>query len=284
MYNAGLILEGGGMKGVYTAGVLDFFIDKNIMFSSVYGVSAGACNMASYIAGQKERGRDVMIDYIGEKRYLGLYSLLTTGDIFGVDMIYDLVPRYLNPIDSLKYSEYTGKAYAVTTNIVTGEAEYHQVKDVMGDVQYIRASSSLPLVSKNVKIGDGIYLDGGIVDSIPIRKSEQDGNVKNVVVLTKAEGYTRKPESKRNLALLKTRYVKYPKVYEMMKCRHQVYNDDLHYVEEKEKAGDLIVIRPSVDMQIGRIEKDVDKLMELYRLGYEDAKKAYDRMVEYLNN
>lgn len=283
MFNAGLVLEGGGMKGVYTAGVLDFFIDKNIDFSSVYGVSAGACNMASYISKQRERGRDVMIDYIGEKRYLGLYSLVTTGDIFGVDMIYDLVPNYLNPIDRETYSKYEGKAYAVIANIVTGEAEYHQVKDPIDDVVYIRASSSLPLVSKNVKIGDSYYLDGGIADSVPIHKSESDGNVKNVVVLTKSEGFVRKPESRKNLALIKARYVKYPKVYEMMKKRHEIYNESISYIEEKEKAGEIIVIRPSTELEISRIEKDIDKLMAMYELGYKDAEAKYMEMLEYLN-
>lgn len=284
MYNAGLILEGGGMRGVYTAGVLDFFLEKEVEFSSVYGVSAGACNMASYLAKQKERGRDVMIDYLGDKRYLGLYSLVTTGDLFGVDMIYDLVPNYLNPIDRETYRAYTGKAYAVVANIETGKAEYLQVKDPVEDVEYIRASSSLPLVSKNVKIGDSLYLDGGIVDSIPIRKSEKDGNIKNVVVMTKAIGYSRKPESKKNLALLKARYINYPNVYELMKRRHQAYNNALYYIETKEKAGELIIIRPTADLEIGRIEKDRDKLMALYELGYNDAKAKYEEMIKYLSS
>ena len=283
MFNAGLILEGGGMKGLYTAGVLDFFIDKEIEFSSVYGVSAGACNMASYIAKQKERGRDVMLDYIGQKRFMGMYSFLTTGDVFGVDMIYSLVPKYLNPIDRKTYSEYQGKAYAVTANIVTGEAEYHQIKDVMDDVEYIRASSSLPIVSKNVHIDDNIYLDGGIVDSVPIRQSELMGNTKNVIVLTKPEGYRREPESKKMLALIKAKYVKYPKVYELMKNRHTVYNETFDYIEEKEKNGEIFVIRPSVNMNIGRIEKDVAKLTDLYKLGYKDAETQYLDMLEYLN-
>lgn len=284
MYNAGLILEGGGMKGVYTAGVLDFFIEKGVEFSSVFGVSAGAGNMASYIAKQKERGRDVMLDYIGEKRFAGIYSLLTTGDVFGADMIYSLVPKYLNPIDRKAYSEYQGKAYAVVANIVTGEAEYPQIKDIMADVDYIRASSSLPLVSKNVKIGDGVYLDGGIADSVPIRESERMGNIKNVIILTKPSGYRKKPESKANLALIRARYAKYPKVYEMMKKRHEIYNETFDYIEDKERKGDIFIIRPSMDLNIGRIEKDVSKLTELYKLGYQDAVKAYDAMTEYLSN
>ncbi len=152
MFKAGLVLEGGGMKGVYTAGVLDFFLDKDVEFSSVYGVSAGACNMASYISKQKGRSRDVMTDYLGDKRYLGLYSLLTTGNIFGVDFTYNLVPNYLNPIDVETYKKYEGKAYAVLTNIKTGKAEYHEVKDPLKDVDLIRASSSILTVSSSSTI------------------------------------------------------------------------------------------------------------------------------------
>lgn len=284
MFNAGLVLEGGGMRGVYTAGVLDYFIEKEVEFTSVYGVSAGACNMASYIAKQKERGRDVMIDYLDDKRYMGFYSLVTTGDFFGVDMIYNLVPNYLNPVDRETYRKYEGKAYAVVANIETGKAEYLQVKDPISDVDYIRASSSLPLLSKNVKLGDSLYLDGGIVDSIPIRKSERDGNKKNIIVLTKPSGYEKKPESVANLALLKAKYAKYPKVYELMRLRHKFYNNSLYYIETKEKAGDLVIIRPSVDLKISRIEKDRDKLMSLYELGYNDAKAKYDEMINYLSS
>lgn len=281
MYKAGLILEGGGMKGVYTAGVLDFFLDKNIDFSSIYGVSAGACNMASYVSKQKGRGRDVMIDYLGNKRYLGLYSLITTGNIFGVEFTYDLVPNYLNPIDAETYRQYEGKAYAVLTNIKTGKAEYHQVKDPLKDVDYIRASSSLPLVSQAVEIDGEMYMDGGIADSIPIVKSENDGNFKNVVVLTKPEGYRRKPEIK-SLPLIKARYAKYPAVYKLMKERHTVYNKTLDYIESKAALGNLFVIRPSVDLEIGRMEKDVDKLNALYEAGYNDAKNKYNELIEFL--
>lgn len=281
MFKAGLVLEGGGMKGVYTAGVLDFFLDKDVEFSSVYGVSAGACCMASYIAKQKGRGKDVMVDYLGDKRYLGLYSLLTTGNIFGVDFTYNLVPNYLNPIDVEAYKKYEGKAYAVLTNIKTGKAEYHEVKDPIKDVDIIRASSSLPLVAQAVEINGETYMDGGIADSIPICKSEADGNFKNVVVLTKPAGYQKKPELA-TLPLLKTRYFKYPAVYSLMKERHNMYNKTMAYIESKEALGNLLVIRPSVDLDISRMEKDPEKLNALYEAGYKDAQNKYNEMIDYL--
>ena len=281
MYNAGLVLEGGGMKGIYTAGVLDFFLEKEMEFKNIYGVSAGACHMTSFLSKQKGRGRDVMLDYIGDKHYMGIYSLFTTGDIFNAEMNYDLVPFYLNPLDYKAVDSFEGNAYAVVTNIETGEAEYLKLTDMETQADYIRASSSLPLVSRNVKIGDSLYLDGGIADSIPIKRSIADGNEKNIVVLTKPVGYRRKPEEK-SLKLIKLKYRKYPKVYELMANRHIVYNELMEWIENEEKEGRLIVIRPLEDMEISRLEKDVDKLNALYEEGYREAAAKYDEIIKYL--
>ena len=281
MVNAGLVLEGGGMKGIYTAGVLDFFLDKDLIFSNIYGVSAGACTMASYLSRQKGRGYEVMTDYLKDKHYMGLYSLLTTGDIFGTDLNYNLVPNYLNPYDYEEFEKYEGNAYAVATDIESGEAVYKKLTDMHKDIDYIRASSTLPLVSRNVKIDGHIYLDGGIADSIPIKKSEEDGNVKNVVVLTKPVGYERKPE--KTTSAIKLKYLKYPKVYELMKNRHVTYNETLKYIEEEEKERKIFVIRPEEDKVISRLEKDESKLRALYDEGYNEIKARYDELMEYLN-
>ncbi len=282
MYDAGLVLEGGGMKGVYTAGVLDFFLDKNLEFKNVYGVSAGACTMSSYISKQRGRGRDTMIDYLEDKHYMGFYSMLTTGDIFGVNMSYDLVPNYLNPFDFDTFNKYEGNAIAVVTNIETGRAEYVRLSDMHEGVQYVRASSSLPLVSRNVKINGNLYLDGGIADPIPIKKSEEDGNVKNIVVMTKPVGYKRKPES--TIKLIKLRYRKYPKVYELMENRHITYNNTMDYIEAEAEKGKLILIRPKENIYIDRMEKDKEKLLYLYEEGYKEAEEQYDKIIAYLNN
>ena len=210
MYQAGLILEGGGMKGLYTAGVIDFFLDKGIEFSSVYGVSAGACSMCSYLSKQRGRARDVCIDYLDDKRYCSLWSLLTTGDLFNVDMNYRLVPEQLNPYDYKAFEQYGGKAYSVATDIVTGKPAYFRIRDVRKDIVKIRASASLPLVSRNVRIGGGLYLDGGLSDSIPIQKSVLDGNRKNVVVMTKETSFVRRRVKAHMLWLLRARYWRYP--------------------------------------------------------------------------
>ena len=281
MINAGLILEGGGMKGVYTAGVLDFFLEKNVEFSSCYGVSAGACAMVSYIAKQKNRAYRVLTNYLDDKRYMGVYSFLSTGDLFDVKTCYDLIPNYLDPVDYDTFYRYQGKAYAVVTNIMTGKPEYHRVDLEDREMISVRASASLPLVSRNVMIHHIPYLDGGISDSIPIRKSIADGNRKNIIVLTKDAGYVRKPA--KYISLFKLRYAAYPKVAELMKNRHNAYNETMQFIEEMEKKGEVFVIRPSKELAISRTEKDAGKLQEMYCLGYQDAKEAYESMMQYLN-
>ncbi|HBA69442.1 MAG TPA: patatin family protein [Lachnospiraceae bacterium] len=281
MYQAGLVLEGGGMKGIYTAGVLDFFLEKEMDFSSCYGVSAGACHLCSFLSKQKKRAYRVAVNYLDNKKYCSIFSLLTTGDLFGVNMCYDLIPNYLDPYDFEAFQRYEGKAYAVVTNIRTGEAEYLRLVDMHKDIQAVRASSSMPLVSRSVKIGEEHYLDGGIADSIPIARSIADGNGKNIVVMTKETGFYRKPES--NLAAIKARYVRYPKVYELMKIRDKMYNDTLDYLEKMEKEGKAFIIRPKKKSEVGRVEKDKDKLDALYKEGYQDAEECYVELLEYLS-
>lgn len=279
MYQAGLVLEGGGMKGVYTAGVLDFFLDKKIEFSSVYGVSAGACHMCSYLSKQKGRALDISIDYLDTRRYCSAESLLTTGNLFNVDMCYHLIPDYLYPYDYQAFDQYQGKAYSVVTNIVTGQPEYFRIRDMKKDIDKVRASASLPLVSRNVKIGNSCYLDGGISDAIPLQKSIMDGNRKNIVIMTKETGYIRKPATQ--LGLIKLRYVKYPKVYELMKERHINYNATLEYINKMAENGKAFIIRPKKESRVGRVEKDSGKLKALYEEGYRDAQNCYEELKAY---
>lgn len=282
MYQVGLILEGGGMKGVYTAGVLDFFLDKDIEFSSVYGVSAGACHMCSYLSKQRGRALDISVDYLDTRRYCSVESFLTTGDLFNVDVCYSLIPDYLYPYDHDAFRQYRGKAYSVATDIVTGRPEYFRIRDMKADIAKIRASASLPLVSRNVRIGDGLYLDGGISDSIPLQQSVVDGNKKNVVIMTKEIGYVRKPS--RHLGLVKARYLKYPKVYELMVERHINYNEQLAFIERQREEGKAFVIRPKTAGNVKRVEKDPEKLRVLYQQGYDDAAECYEDLVKFLES
>lgn len=280
MIQAGLVLEGGGMKGVYTAGVLDFFLDKEIEFSSVYGVSAGACSMCSYLSKQRGRAYDVNVDYLDTRKYCSLESLLTTGDLFNVEMCYHLIPDYLHPYDNEAFERYQGKAYSVATDIAAGRPEYFRIRNMRKDIDKIRASASLPLVSRNVEIDGKYYLDGGISDAIPLRKSILDGNRKNVVVMTKETGFVRKPAGQ--MALFRARYWKYPKVAELMAKRHTVYNGQVAFIERMQREGRVFVIRPKKASGVGRVEKDAEKLRALYEEGYADAAGCYEALKAYL--
>lgn len=282
MYQAGLVLEGGGMKGIYTAGILDAFLEKGLWFSSIYGVSAGAVHLCNYLSKQKGRGLEVCVDHLGKPDYCSVRSLLTTGDLFNVEMSYHKIPEKLNPYDYETFYQYEGKAYAVITNIVTGQPEYLRLKDMKKDIEAVRASASLPLVSRNVPINGKLYLDGGISDAIPLQKSILDGNRKNVVILTKEEGYIRQPSS--HLGLIKLRYMKYPKVYDLMKYRHVRYNDTLAFIEAQKKNGQAFVIRPKQKSDVGRIEKDTDKIKKLYQEGYEDGIRVFPDVLAYLES
>lgn len=282
MYEVGLVLEGGGMKGVYTCGVLDFFLDKELEFRSCYGVSAGACCLCSFLSKQKGRGYHVTVDYLEDKNYCGIYSLFTTGDLFGAEMCYHKIPEELYPYDYDTYNGYQGNFYSVVTNIETGRPEYIPIKDMKKDIDAIRASASLPLVSRNVKWKQGLYLDGGISDAIPLRRSIKDGNKKNIVIMTKETGYRRQPLS--STAIFKLWYRKYPKVYELMKNRHNTYNETLDYIDSQVKAGNTFLIQPKHKSNVGRIEKDRTKLEMLYREGYQDAAGCYESLLKFLED
>lgn len=280
LYQAGLVLEGGGMKGVYTSGVLDFFLDRGIDFAKCYGVSAGACTMCSYLSRQRGRGLAVTVDYLKDKNYCSVYSLVTSGDLFNVDMCYHQIPDRLNPFDYDTFNKNESKGYAVVTNIETGLAEYMLLQDMHADIEAVRASASLPLVSRNVKIGNHLYLDGGMSDPIPLLHSVTDGNRKNVVIMTKEVGYRRKPSGQ--LGLIKAKYRKYPKVYELMKNRHIEYNNTLDYIQTQVKNGTVFLIQPRHKSDVGRIEKDRDKLQALYQEGYDEAAQRYEELLAFL--
>lgn len=278
--NAGLVLEGGGMRGIYTAGVLDFFMEQGLYFKNTYGVSAGSCHGASYMSKQKMRAYRISLNYLDNKHYCSLYSLFTTGNLFGVDMCYRQIPDELDPYDYAEFEKKQGNFYAVVTNCETGKPEYLLLEDMKEDIQAVRASSSLPLLSRMVSIGDKKYLDGGISDSIPVRKARKDGNDKVVVILTRDSSYQKGPNSL--MPLLKIRYRHYPRLVEAMENRHKDYNKSLAYIREGEKAGKIFVLRPKEPVPFNRIEKDRKKLISLYWQGYEDAKKQYEELKVFL--
>lgn len=280
MYRAGLVLEGGAMKGVYTAGVLDFFLDAGIDFEKCYGVSAGACCMCSYLSKQRGRALATMTDYLDDKDYWGLSSFLRTGDLFNVQMCYHDIPEKLNLFDYEAFDKNPSRGYAVVTNIETGFAEYIPLQEMHRDIEAVRASASMPFVSRNVDIGGKMYLDGGLADSIPILHAVTDGCRKNVVVMTKEEGYWRSPMRHAGAARLK--YAKYPKVYELIKNRHNTYNETLRYIYEQVEEGTVFLIQPRYKSDVSRTEKDASKLRALYEEGYEEAASRKEELLAFL--
>jgi len=280
MYSAGLIFEGGGMRGAYTAGVIDALIDNKMEFTSCYGVSSGACHGASYLSKQHGRAYRTMTDYIGDKRYLSYWNLLTKGDLVGPDMVFHIIPEQLDPFDYDEYNRYPGKFYCVATNCETGEAEYLHLKIMQEDVEMIHASSSLPILAKKVKIGDNYYFDGGIADSIPIEHSISDGNVKNVLVLTQAAGYQKKPD--KTVPILKIAYHKYPKMVEMVATRHIRYNQALELVAKEEKAGRAFVICPKKPVAVSRMDFNMERIAPLYEDGYRDTMDKMNDLISFL--
>lgn len=280
IYNMGLILEGGGMRGVYTAGVLDFFLDQEIGFSEIYGVSAGSCHACSYLSKQRKRAFDVNADYLKDPRYCGLRSLLKTGNLFGAEMLYDIIPNQLNPYDHETFMKYPGKFYAVATDCRTGRPRYQQIKDLREDIIWIRASSSMPMVSRMVEIDGVPYLDGGISDSIPLRQSIRNGNAKNVLILTRDASYRKKPG--KTAALMRSFYPGYPNLVRQMARRAENYNRTQELIEKGIRAGKVFVIRPKEPVHVGRVEKDREKLEALYRQGYKDAVEAWEDLKNFL--
>lgn len=278
--HTGLVLEGGGIRGIYTAGVLDCFLEENIQIDALFGVSAGIVNGINYISGQKGRSLKVNIDYIKDKRYLSFYSLLTTGDIFGVDFCYNILPNKLIPFDYQAFQNCQTKCFAVVSNLVTGHAEYKLCRDMHKDLDYIRASASLPLVSRTVNINGSPYLDGGICDSIPLAASIRHGYKKNIVILTRPYGYRKSPSHM--LPAVAHTYRNYPKFVQAYKARHIHYNHALEFVAKQEAKGDAFVLRPSKLLKVNRLEKNPDRIRAMYRLGYYDAKKAILKLKKFL--
>lgn len=279
----GLILEGGGMRGIYTAGVLEYFMEQDFYAPYVIGVSAGACFGASYLSRQKGRNRKVNIDYIKDPNYLSLRNYMKKRQLFGMDFIFDEIPNKIVPFNFEAFKDAKEEFVVVTTDCQTGTPVYYNKKeDGENILTLLRASSSLPFIAPIVQYNGKSLLDGGIVDSIPIKKAEHDGFNKNIVILTRYGNYRKK---KSNIGwILEKAYKDYPKLISAIVRRYEMYNETLDYIEEQERNGSVFVIRPSVPFKVGRIEKNQKKLEGLYKLGMEDAKKEFTRLEKWLKN
>ena len=275
----GLVLEGGAMRGLYTAGVLDVLMENNIEVDGIIGVSAGVLFGVNYLSKQKGRVLRYNKKFIKDKRFMGLYSLLTTGNIVNKDFSFYEIPYKLDIFDDETYKKSKTVFYATITNVDTGEAEYVKLESVLEQMEVVRATSAMPFVSKIVELNGNKYLDGGIADSIPVDKCKELGYDKIILVLTRPIKYRKKKD---NELITKIKYYKYPNLVNTLNNRYKKYNKTVEKIIEMENKKEIFVIRPSKYINIKRIEKNTNKLQEMYELGINDCKDRLKDLRKYL--
>ncbi|MDR3200261.1 MAG: patatin family protein [Spirochaetales bacterium] len=279
--NAALVLEGGGLRGTFSSGVLRRFVDDKLYFAYVIGVSMGACNAANYVALQPERNRLVNTRYVKDSRYISYRRLFSGGDLFGMDFIFREIPGRLIPFDFETFLANPMRCVTVVSDCVTGEALYYE-KSELGDdyLEVLKASSSLPFIAKAVPYKGRFLMDGGLADSIPVRRAAAEGWKKIVVILTRPKGYRKKPS--RLPGFLLRGYRKFPGLLRNIENRYKDYNETMDYIEEREGRGEIFVIRPDVDPPAGRVERNVAKIYLTYDQGYAAACARFGGLLEYV--
>jgi len=276
----GLVLEGGGMRALFTAGVLDALLDvKELDVDGIIGVSAGALFGANYVSGQKERAIRYNKKYARDKRYMGFHSWITTGNAVNKEFAFYELPFKLDVFDQEKFKESKIDFYVVMTNVENGKSEYVLIKDIFEQMEYLRATSALPFASKIIEINGKKYLDGGISDSIPIDYCESLGYDKIILVLTRPENSYK--EDKLNF-LYKLVYRKYPKLVERLINMGKDYEVVLKKIKKLENENKIFVIRPPKVLKIGRLEKDENKIQEVYDIGLNTGKMEVNELLNYL--
>lgn len=275
-----LVLEGGAMRGQFTAGVLDFFMDQKLFCERVIGVSAGALCGYNYVAGQNGRACYLNMKYCDDWRYLSMKSFVRTGNACGRAFTFDEIPNVLEPFNYPAFDQSPMQLVAVSSNLRTGEADYHEFTDSAADLPYLIASSSMPLVSQIVDIDGKLLLDGGTCDSVPIVYSMLTGAKKHIVVLTQAADFVKTPN--KLMAILRQRYALYPYFLERLQHRHYDYNRMYRALPRLQDEGKLFLIQPPEPVTIGNMEKDPDKLLALYEQGYGEAAKRWPALQAYL--
>ena len=275
-----LILEGGTLRPIFSAGVMDALLDNNITFPYCIGVSAGITNGVSYISKQKGRNLEVVTKYRNDNRYLSYRNFLRCKSIFGLDFVFDEIPNNLIPFDMDTYRKYPGKVLVGVTNAHTGKTEYLNGKDLDDKATMLRATCAIPLLFPVLKINGKEYYDGGLCDPIPIKKAIADGNTKHLIVLTQPKGY-KKELSKKNILVAKLLNKKYPNLKTPLLNRHNHYNETVKFCEQLENEGKVLILRPEYNLD--SFEKDINKLKSSYDHGYNlainhlsEIKKLFD--------
>lgn len=279
----GLVLEGGAMRGLFTAGVVDVFLEENIDFDGVIGVSAGACFGINYVS--KQPGRTIRYNkrFAKDPRYCSIRSLLKTGDMFGVDFCYRRIPNELDVFDAETFANSNTEFYVVATDIVEGKPVYQKLETGKDeDLEWIRASATVPLVSRVVDIGNGHYMDGGISDSIPLEYFQKIGYDKCVTVLTKPRDYKKSDSHQSGLA--KIIHKDYSALSKVLKDRPGMYNGQLKYIKQQEALGNTIVIAPHCPLPVGRVEHDPEKMQQAYDMGRQAALEKLSEVKAFLED
>jgi len=277
--SSALILEGGGMRGLYTAGVLDGMLEEKVKVDGMVTVSAGALFGINFPSKQKGRTLRYNKRYINDDRYISFKSLIKTGNIVNTDFAYHTVPFSLDKFDEEAFEESDIDFYATITNVETGQPEYVLIENGVEQIDVLEATGAMPFVSKIVEIDGNKYLDGGVSDSIPVEKAKDLGYEKQVVVLTRPSQYRKKKPSS---ALIDLVYRKYPKFADQLKKRHLNYNETIEKIIDLEKEGKIFIIRPTDYIPIKRLERDSEKLQEMYDLGFSDVKEKMSQLKAYL--
>lgn len=277
----GLVLEGGGMRGLFSAGVMDVMMEHGIRFDGIVGVSAGASFGCNYKSHQIGRVLRYNVRFKDDPRYMGLRSLLRTGDLVAAEFSYHTLPNELDVFDYKTYNQDPTEFHVVCTDVLTGEPVYHRL-DKMDDegLEWIRASASMPLVSKPVNIDGKLLLDGGISDSIPLRYFQEQGFERNIVILTQPKGFFKKKTKLMPLFHLFMR--KYPAIVQAMARRHLMYNEELVYLEEQKQLGNILLIYPQDIVPIGRTEQNETKMRHVYEMGREKAEEKLSEILRFL--
>lgn len=280
--NTALVLEGGGMRGMFSAGVFEAFMLKGLVFPYITAVSAGACNILSYMSNQPLRTRRIIENYVTDKRYFSLKNWMEKGSIFGFDFIFEDLPKTLLPFDFETYYNYPGILQVGTTDCRSGQSVWFGKEAIGHSFLPVRASASLPFLAPIVHIGSRDLLDGALVAPIPYEKAQEAGYKKFIIVLTRNSGYRKKKSVPQ--ILLKTWYKDYPKLWEIMQQRPELYNKQLEYVEQLEKDGKAVIIRPQIPLEIDRLDIKPDKLLGLHDHGIGCGLEAYDKIINLINS
>ena len=276
-----LIMEGGAMRGMFTCGVIDVLMRHGITFDGAAGISAGAVFGCNFKSGQIGRPLRYNMAYCRDPRSCSLRSLIRTGDLYGADFCYRVLPEELDVFDREAFRDSPLRFYVGATDAATGKAVYHLCTDGGGeDMLWFRASASMPMVSRPVKVGDALLLDGGIADAVPFAFMESQGYTRNVIVLTQPKGYRKKPAS--GMPLIRLLLRKYPKIAEAMAVRHAMYNREMEKIDRREASGAALVVRPPEPLRIGHTEKDPAELERVWQIGVREAERRLEEIRAFL--